>query len=124
MRERRTQRSRNANFACLKQKCNILDNNIISKNSFDCKLEGGKEGEAPPNPPTQTGLRVRHLRSSRHPVYVCGGESACHGNFFFFKHTKLECVTKFGMRERGNVNLGNEKKALKKHAGTRNAKRK
>ena len=42
--------------------------------SFDCKLEGGKEGEAPPpNPPTQAGQRARHLRSSRRPVYVCGG---------------------------------------------------
>ena len=42
-------------------------------NSFDRKLEGRKEGEAPPNPPTQTGQRARHLRSSLRPVYVCGG---------------------------------------------------
>ena len=26
--------------------------NLNTPNSFDCKLEGGKEGEAPPNPPT------------------------------------------------------------------------
>ena len=48
--------------------------------SFDRKLEGGKRVRPPPNPPTQAGQRARHLRSSRRPVYVCGGGgSARHG---------------------------------------------
>ena len=41
---------------------------------------------------------------------------------FFFKHAKLERVTKFGKRERGNVNLGTRKKSLEKARG--NAERK
>ena len=51
-------------------------------------------------------------------VYVCGGVSACHGNFFFSTRNWNALQNS----ERGNAN--HEKKALKKHAGTRNAKRK
>ena len=37
--------------------------------------------------------------------------------FFFFKHAKLERVTKFGMRARGNANLGTRKKSFEKARG-------
>ena len=34
--------------------------------------------------------------------------------FFFFKHAKLECITKIGTRECGNMNLGTRKKSFEK----------
>ena len=36
---------------------------------------------------------------------------------FFFKHAKLERATKFGTQERGNANLGTQKKSFEKARG-------
>ena len=77
---------------------------------------------------TYTTLRGTSLEDSLMGVgrgernYVLGTR-----NIFQLKSVKQECEAKFGTRERGNAGtriLVRKKKALKKHAGTWNAKRK